>query len=123
MGTCLCKDRSQQSRHPTSTATTTTTTTTITTATPALTSGAGFEGYGHGTNSVSSSPALVTNRNELAATSVRRNYDDVSELMVNEMLHHGGRYMENQGLLLYSVGDIDSLVLEALTLLRTLVDK
>eukprot|EP00106_Octopus_bimaculoides_P013656 XP_014781098.1 PREDICTED: RING finger and SPRY domain-containing protein 1-like [Octopus bimaculoides] len=122
MGTCLCKDRSQQPRHSTSTTTTTTTTTTITTATPALTSGAGFEGYGHGTNSVSSSPALVTNRNELAATSVRRNYDDVSELMVSEMLHHGGRYVENQGLLLYSVGDIDSLVLEALTLLRTLVD-
>lgn len=78
---------------------------------------------GSGTTTVSITPTVLTTSGHRAASTSLRSYDDVSELMVNEMLQHGDRNLENQGLLVYSVGGIDSLVLEALTLLRTLVDK
>lgn len=106
MGTCLCKDRSQRPRH----------------ATSSTAGGASTVAAGSGTTTVSITPTVLTTSGHRAASTSLRSYDDVSELMVNEMLQHGDRNLENQGLLVYSVGGIDSLVLEALTLLRTLVD-
>lgn len=79
-------------------------------------------GAGSGTTTVSITPTVLTNSGQRTASTSLRNYDDVSDLMVSEMLQHSDRNLENHGLLVYSVRGIDSLVVEALTLLRTLVD-